>query len=213
MSFINNWEIRNISLTELAPLTCNLMEEVARGRFEPDCIVYLETGARLLAVEACRFFSISAIPIKIQRPGAGAKSRLVKVLNALPICAKDLLRQLEARVLWRNKQVKRKIIEAPKVDLTGYQVLILDDAVDTCASVEMARNWVLSCGAQSSQVKVAALTLTTVMAKQSVDFALFKNICRFPWSSDSIERVDYERIYEKAIVPVFGLRNAIKSSK
>lgn len=203
MSFISNWKIQEVKLAELSPLTRELVESAERAGFRPDCVAYLETGARLLAVEACQILGVGAVPLRIQRRGGESKGRLARVLGGLPTWLKDLLRQLEARLLWRRMQDDRLIGEAPKVDLTGCRVLILDDAVDTGTSVRLAREWAVAQGAKAEQVRVAALTVTTVLADSSVDFVLFRQMCRFPWSSDSREREAYQRAFAAAVVPRF----------
>lgn len=203
MSFISSWQIKEITLADLAPLTRRLIDDAAAQGFRPDCIVYLETGARLLAVEACRHVGGGGVPLRIQRRGGEAKGRLARLLGWLPTWVKDLLRQLEARLLWRRMQDDRLIGEAPKVDLTGCRVLILDDAVDTGTSVRLAREWAVAQGARAEQVRVAALTVTTVLADSAVDFVLFRQMCRFPWSSDSREREACQRAFAAAVVPGF----------
>lgn len=203
MNFITSWQIREITLADLAPLTGQLLDLAAAQGFRPDCIVYLETGARLLAIEACRHIGGGAVPLKIQRRGGEAKGRLARLLGWLPTWVKDLLRQLEARLLWRRMRDDRIIGEAPKVDLTGCRVLILDDAVDTGTSVRMAREWAVAQGTIADEVRVGALTVTTSLAQEAVDFVLFRQMCRFPWSSDSREREAYQRAFAAAVVPRF----------
>ena len=201
MSFITHWQIREVTLADLGPLTRQLLDTAGQAGFRPDCVLYLETGARLLAIEACRQLGAAAVPLKIQRRGGEAKGWLTCVLGRLPTWLKDLLRQLEARFLWRRMQDERLIGEAPAVDLAGRRVLILDDAVDTGASIRLAREWAVSQGAAADQIRVAALTVTTAVAEPEVDFVLFRQMCRFPWSSDSREREAYRIAYAAAIVP------------
>lgn len=203
MSFITRWQIREITLADLGPLTRQLLDQAAAGGFRPDAIIYLETGARLLAVEACRHAGVGAMPLKIQRPGGEAKGRLARLLGWLPTWVKDLLRQLEARLLWRRMQDDRIIGAAPTVNLAGCRVLILDDAVDTGTSVRLAREWAVAQGATMDQVRVGALTVTTALADHAVDFVLFRQMCRFPWSSDSRERDAYQQAFTAAEVPAF----------
>lgn len=205
MKVVSSWQIREITLADLGPLTRQLLDQAAAGGFRPDCIVYLETGARLLAVEACRHAGVGAVPLKIQRRGGEAKGRLARLLGWLPTWVKDALRQLEARLLWRRMQHDRLLGEAPAVALTGCRVLILDDAVDTGTSVQMAREWARTQGA--SEVRVGALTVTTSLAAAAVEFTLFRQMCRFPWSSDSREREAYQQAFAQAQVPAFAGAN------
>jgi hypoxanthine phosphoribosyltransferase len=201
MSFITSWKVREIMLAELESVTRQLVDTAWEAGFRPDCVVYLETGARLLALQVCRHASIRGVALRIQRRGGGGKGRLARLLGLLPTAAKDLLRQMEARMIWRNMKDERVIGEVPSVNLSGCRVLILDDAVDTGTSVRMARQWALNQGA--SEVRVGALTVTTSVGVSAVDFTVFREMCRFPWSSDSRERVEYQQIFDATYVPRF----------
>jgi hypothetical protein len=174
--------------------------------------VYLETGARLLAAEACRQFGVGAIPLKIQRRGATAKGNLAHMLGSLPTWAKDILRQLEARLLWKRMKHDRLLRDAPAANLSNCRVLLLDDAVDAGTSVRLAREWVVRCGARLEDVRVAAITVTTDLADDLVDFVLFRQMCRFPWSSDSRELDAYSAMYARTVVPPF-IRDGIAQHK
>lgn len=202
MSFITNWQIREIKLDDIRPLLKQLFDQVEATGFRPDCILYLETGARLLAVEACRHFGVGAVPLRIQRRSGKTKGRMVSVLIKLPTWIKDLLRQLEAQLLWRQLGEERDFGDSPDVTLEGCRVLILDDAVDTGTSVRMAREWALGRGAK--EVRVGAITATTSRAEGKVDYTLFRQMCRFPWSSDSREHVAFTRFFFAAKVPVYN---------
>ena len=155
-------------------------------------------------MEACHRLGVGGVPLFIQRPGGDAKGRLARVLARLPTWAKDLLRQIEARLLWRRMKHERLLGDAPAVSFSGCRVLVIDDAVDTGTSVQMARTWVTQQGARPEDVKVAAITVTTTLAQGAVDFTLFRQMCRFPWSSDSRELVRYQQAYAAAVVPPFS---------
>lgn len=199
MSFLKSWSIREVRLAEVGPLTIQLLDQANARGFKADVFVYLETGARMMADAACRHSGIGAIPLRIQRPGGEAKGRLAGMLAKLPRWATNSLRRFEALLLWRGMRCDRTIGDAPEVNLSGRRVLILDDAVDTGTSVQIARQW--SVGRGAMEVRVAALTVTTRMADAEVDFVLYRQMCRFPWSADSRERLAWESLMATLEVP------------
>ena len=203
MSLLLEPRIRSIRLHELHALAARLVTRVIDSGFQPTCIIYVERAARLLAASACAQLSIGAVPLVIQRKPDGGKGRLPAWLATCPVWLKNLLRHVEARLVWRRASGKRHFSHPPCVDLSGCRVLLLDDAVDTGSTVRMARAWALEQGAQDSDIRVAALTVSTSLGVDAVDFTLYRQMCRFPWSSDSNELQAYEQAYREAHVPTF----------
>jgi uncharacterized protein len=191
-----NTEIVDISLGDLEGLTKNLLGRVRLSHFEPDVVVYLETGARLLAVHFHKLTGIAAAPLTIQRSGNATKGRIVTVLGVLPRFLQNLLRRIERQYASRGLNT-RKITQAPEIDLLKKKVLILDDAADSGQSLLLAKQWVLERGGAEADIKLATIAVTQPGAKRIVDFWIYPQLCRFPWSSDSEEREDYLRLYEQ----------------
>ena len=189
--------IRDVTLSDLPAAAAALRQQVDAAGFEPTCLVYLETGGRLLAAELSKQFNVGVVPLSIHRHGMEFKIRLARLLVRLPTPVKNALRQWEVRQAWRRQGRQRDSGEIARVDLTGARVLIVDDAVDTGFSVRTARNWAIAMGAKPAEIKIAALTVTMDLGKGLPDFALYYQICRFPWSSDSAERDAYQRIYNQ----------------
>ena len=191
-----NQEIININLGDLEGLTEVLLDHIRQAHFEPDVIVYLETGARLLAVHFHRRTGIALVPLTIQRPGNSTKVRIVAVLGILPLSLQNLLRRIERQFVSRRPN-KRKITKAPEIDFFRKKVLILDDAADSGESLLLAKHWILERGGVEAEVKSATIAVTQTGAKEVVDFWIYHQLCRFPWSSDSREREEYLRLYEQ----------------
>ena len=212
MGILNSTTIRDVRLEEFPTLAQGLCRRVEDGGFSPDCVVYLEQGARLLAGEACRHFKVCGVPLTIQRQGMGLKQRLARPLALLPRAIKDSLRRIEAALLWKQMSSNRVMRAFPTVNLRGKRVLIVDDAVDTGTSVRMAREWALSMGASLEMVKVAALSVTTRLADGLVDYSLYRVICRFPWSSDSEELDTYREVYRKTCVPQYEAEGVVMAA-
>lgn len=203
MGFLTSAEVRTIRLRDIGPLTERLCDEVSSAGFRPDCVVYMETAARLLAAVACRKFEVGAVGLHIQRVGGTTKRGIAWLLRMLPVCCVDWLRHWEARLLWRRRQHRRIVRDAPRVNLAGRKVLILDDAVDTGESVRRARAWAIENGASAADIRVAALALTTVSGREELNHVLFRQLCRFPWSSDSTEYEAFASAYAAEVLPPF----------
>jgi len=191
-----NTEIIDISLGDLESLTETLFNHVRQSHFEPDVVVYLETGARLLAVHFHKRTGIAAVPLTIQRPGNSTKLHIATILGVLPRFLQNLMRRIERRFVSRETK-KRKITKAPEIEFFKKKVLILDDAADSGESLFLAKHWVLERGGIEADVKLATIAVTQPRAKEIVDFWIYHQLCRFPWSSDSREREEYLRLYEQ----------------
>jgi hypoxanthine phosphoribosyltransferase len=181
--------------------------------FQPDCIVYLERGGRMLAAELCRQLGVGAVALRTSRRGGGIKRRLGGVAARLPTELTDLLRRTEAR--WLSGHLRPSAVELVerRVRLDGALVLIVDDAVDTGASVDVARSWVLSQGADSRAVRVASITVTSEHARSAVDFHVHDGLCRFPWSSDSTEHPRYVELEAALRAPAYQERSAVAGGR
>jgi uncharacterized protein len=191
-----NTEIVDINLGDLESLAKTMLCRIRLSHFEPDVIVYLETGARLLAVQFHKLTGIAAVPLTIQRSGNSTKARVVTVLGALPRFLQNLLRRIE-RQFASLAPKKRRIAKAPEIDLLKKKVLILDDAADSGQSLLLAKQWVLERGGAEVDIKLATIAVTQPGARELVDFWIYQQLCRFPWSSDSREREEYLRLYEQ----------------
>jgi hypoxanthine phosphoribosyltransferase len=199
-------KIKNITLEELRGLTETLIQQMRSSHFEPDVVIYLETGARLLAFHFHQLTGVRAIPLTIQRPGRRGKARIARLLLALPLSLQNGLRRIERRISLRGSN-KREITFAPEMDLSGKQALILDDAADSGRSLLRAKEWVLENGGSLNRLKVATIAITQPRAREAVDFWIYDQLCRFPWSSDSREREEYLRLYEQADPSKLAPRN------
>jgi HAD superfamily hydrolase (TIGR01490 family) len=200
--------VRDVRLRDIAAVTNELGDCVLASGFRPDCIIYLETGARLIAAQLCNRFQVRALPLRVQRTGSRMKSLLSLVLRPLPDGIKNTLRRSESRWLAKRGPQQRTIESSVPANLSGLRVLIVDDAVDTGTSVRMARKWAGEMGADPEHIKVAALTITTEMAEKEADFHVFSELCRFPWSSDSREHDICHRQYLLTSIPSFELHES-----
>jgi hypoxanthine phosphoribosyltransferase len=188
--------VKTIHLADIDFLAQKLLQQIDSSTFTPDQILYIETGARLLAASLHRERRIPTLPIVIRRAASSTKARYSSVLRLIPLSILDLLRKLERRRSSSALNI-RQIEAAPDADFTRKRVLILDDAADSGESLLLARRWVMERGAAQHDIKFATISVTQARARELVSYWIYPQLCRFPWSSDSGERQEYVSLYEQ----------------
>lgn len=178
-----------IFLAELPALAGKLVERVRASGFAPDVIVYVESGARLLAYELGARFGVPVLPVWVRRGGHGVKKRLAPLAALLPVVARDWLRRAEERS-GVHRLTGRVAAMGEEVALQGKRVLLVDDASDTGRTLGVARELVCARGAVPADVRTAMLAATTPAAHVVADFYVFDRNCRMPWSADSGEHAE-----------------------
>jgi hypoxanthine phosphoribosyltransferase len=189
-------KVIDITLGELEGLIERLAEQIESSGFTPNVVVYLETGARLLAFHFHQLTGIAAVPLTIQRSGNATKARIAGLLVLFPKFLQDLLRRIESQLAQQGAS-KRSIHMAPEINFSDKNVLILDDAADSGQSLLLAKRWVLEKGGVETKLRLATIAVTQPKAREIVDFWIYSQLCRFPWSSDSREREEYLKLYEQ----------------
>jgi hypoxanthine phosphoribosyltransferase len=176
-----------ITLAEVPALAHELAQRVRAAGFRPELLVYIETGARLVAWELCREFGVSALPAQARRRGHGLKRRLAFVTARLPAAVTSALRRLEERS-GVHRRTRRAVEFRATCALRGRAILLVDDAADTGGTIVAVREELVRPGAEAALVRTAVLTATTAEARAAVDFYVRERNSRLPWSSDSPER-------------------------
>ena len=138
--------------------------------------------------------------VRLSRPDTPQKSQGGKhrLLYFMPIWLCNYLRAVESRVNeWQSKG-KEPVrlgeirlpddiasILNPSNPSTPPLVLLIDDAIDTGATIQQARRQLLE-QFPNITLRVAVITVTTPHPICDADFCLYHNrtLCRFPWSND-----------------------------
>ena len=178
-----------VLLADLPRLARELATRIRAGGFEPQVIVYVETGARLLAHELAAVLGAPLAPIWVRRGGHGLKQRLAPLAARLPVAARDWLRRAEERS-GVHRRTRRTAALPDGIELRGRRALVFDDAADTGRTIAVARDLVIARGVAPGDVRTAVLAATTPPAQAAVDFFVLDRNCRMPWSADSDERAD-----------------------
>ena len=179
--------VPDVLLADLPRLGRELAAAVSASGFKPDLVVYIETGARLIAVSLCRELCVPAVGVRASRPGGGLKAFLAPLAARLPRCVKDRLRRWEERSRVHSA-TRRTITWPPRFAVAGRRVLLVDDAADTGNTIATVRAGLVAHGVETSALRTAVLAATTAEGRRAVDFFLFDYNCRMPWSADSRER-------------------------
>ena len=141
--------------------------------------------------------------VRLSRPDTPQKSQgwRHRLLYYMPIWLCNYLRAVESRVNeWQSKGKEPVRLgeirlpddiasilnpSTPSNSSTPPLVLLIDDAIDTGATIQQARRQLLE-QFPNITLRVAVITVTTPHPICDADFCLYHNrtLCRFPWSND-----------------------------
>ena len=176
---------------EVARCCCELEVQTLASGFAPEVVVAIARGG--IRVADGMFAGVRHLTIDVHRPGTSRKRRLGGVFAAvrwLPRCVRDRLRIIEARRL-AAKSLRVVTPPAERVRelsaaLSGvHRVLVVDDAVDSGASLAAVKRIVRDSGV--ADVRAASIALTRADAVETPDYHVFQpgTLVRFPWSMDA----------------------------
>lgn len=192
--------------TLLAEACSQLSRRVKAGGFTPSLIIGIQHGGAEVARRMRNDFSeADYCEVRLSRPGTEQKSNGLthRMLRSMHIWLCNVLRIIESRVNeWRSKgkePVRIGEIHLPD-DVTSRlkelgekaTVLLVDDAIDTGATIRQARLQLLE-QFPGITLRVAVITVTIPHPICDADFCLYHNrtLCRFPWSNDYRESSQY----------------------
>ncbi len=197
----------------LAEACSQLSCRVKAGGFTPSLLIGIQHGGAEVARRMRNDFPEAAYcEVRLSRPGTRQKSQGLahRLLQHLPLWICNTLRIVESRVNeWRSKgeePVRLGEIRLPddiastlstpssplltplnpsSPLLTPPSLLLIDDAIDTGATIQQARLQLLK-QFPDITIRVAVITVTIPHPICDADFCLYHNrtLCRFPWSND-----------------------------
>lgn len=184
--------------TLLAEACHQLSCRVKAGGYTPSLLIGIQHGGAEVARRMRNDFPEAAYcEVRLSRPGTEQKSNGLahRLLQHLPLWICNTLRIVESRVNeWRSKgkdPVRIGTIRLPQ-DITSTlsnssnpSILLIDDAIDTGATIQQARLQLLK-QFPDITIRVAVITVTIPHPICDADFCLYHNrtLCRFPWSND-----------------------------
>jgi len=175
---------------------------LARREFSPDILLGIRSGGYFLAQAMATQAGESPpalVPITRRRASTRSKERLnlKRFVGRAPRSLKDVLRRLEHRYLmmFTANRVVERVIPDPVEDQAlrraiedcgeNCRILIVDDAVDSGATLLAVARYVREVAGERADIRSAVITVTYAKPLIEPDFTLYRQIlCRFYWSSD-----------------------------
>lgn len=167
--------------------------------FTPDLLIGVRSGGYVIAelmMEAMPH-EAALLPITCRRPSTQAKkeSGMKKVLARLPRWFNDQLRLAEHILLTQMKTPRPGIFipDAPELSAievalqnrNNAKILIVDDSVDSGATLLAVVETIRSMVDPAAIIKTASITTTTTSPLIQPDVTLYRYVlCRFPWALD-----------------------------
>lgn len=161
-------------------------------------------GAEVARLMRADFPEADYCEVQLSRPDTKQKGEgwTHRLLQRLPLWICDALRIVESRISeWHSRgttptrigeirlpaEIARMLDEATTAAKGGTApvVLLIDDAIDTGATIWQARRQLLEQHPRLD-IRVAVITVTTKQPMCDADYCLYHNrtLCRFPWSND-----------------------------
>ncbi len=176
-----------VRLAELPALFTELARRVRAADFKPDVLVYIETGARVPATALCRELGLKAVPVVARRPGQRLKALVTPLVAWLPRRLTAALRRAEEST-GVHANSGRQVTFPVTVTWAGRNILIVDDASDTGATLRVVKSELVARGADPARIRCAVLAATLPGGRAEADFYVLDRNHVLPWSSDSDER-------------------------
>ncbi len=174
-----NWNDFNAACNDLRSL-------VDKSGFHPDAVIAIPRGGCYLQNAAwsdCRRLVMS---LPGHKP-ATLKKYAAFFLRRLPLAVRDRIRIWDARrLVGRANHMDSTAISLPEIDSTIKTILLLDDAVDSGATLS-AISTCIKKSHPDIDIKSAVITVTSSQPLCIPDFYLYNNstLVRMPWSIDA----------------------------
>lgn len=161
---------------------CHELERMIPTR--PDVVLGIASGGVYVADEI--FSGLPHAQVACRRPSTSRKerhSRLTAMLRHMPIWMCDMLRRIEAHML-AGRERPVPAVEVPRSVIDAKTILVVDDAVDSGATMQAVVRTVEKAN-PAAHVVTAAVVVTTKTPAVRPDYHLYDNILiRFPWAHD-----------------------------
>jgi hypoxanthine phosphoribosyltransferase len=194
------YRVETLDSRALGKAAQTLCTQVAHT-FRPHIVIGIRSGGYQLALRMQQNFEagIRLLDVTCRRPSTAKKNKfrwLWTVMKYMPLWIRDPLRIAEHRArLFKNglmRQGQRTIpaneiaaIEEALRDYAQPRVLIVDDAIDTGATLQAVAGQIASIAPMHAMIRTAALTVTSAAPLIEPDYVIYRHVlCRFPWSRD-----------------------------
>lgn len=185
--------MRVVSLNHdaLAQYCERLAKEIKKEEFYPDIIIGVKSGGAELAKLFHKHFNDSKCQLGFCHPLRKVtdkkKKKLAHHIKRLPVPFLNLLRIMEAKIMFKKKSRKDFIDLKLPDNINSYnKILVVDDAVDSGATLKYVLNGIKTAN-PTAITRFAAITVTSRHPASMPDYYIFNNetLVRFPWSIDA----------------------------
>lgn len=199
MPRFSNWlkfRVQTLDKIQLSYASAELAASISA--FTPDLLIGIRSGGYVVAEEmAAHFPQATLLSITCRRAGTKKKQDSVfkKILRQLPSGITGFLRIIEHIMLTQLRPPKKNIFTPDEEELSRIKqslrllhhphILIIDDAVDSGATLAAVVEAVKRVAGEGATIKTAVITVTTPSPFVEPNFMLHRYVlCRFPWSLD-----------------------------
>lgn len=171
---------------ELFTETCiALRKKVEESGFRPEIAIAIPRAGIWMQEAAWQDFPLTPISL-IRQPKGNLKKRLSFIIRSLPLAIRDRLRIWEAkRLIKRQTHMSNTGIVLPEMPQNVKNILLLDDAVDSGATLKAIVDKIRSTY-PTADIRTAVITITSPDAVFMPDYYIYNDLTliRTQWSID-----------------------------
>ncbi len=167
-----------------------LSSQIQRSGIRPSYLVAIQHGGAVLGqLMKDAFPEAEYHEIKLTRSVGINKGFLRPIIKVLPMKLRDWLRMFEITLIDQKKKTclpeRYGSVELSVSPKAGDTILLIDDAIDTGATILKARDTIQQLY-PDVKIAISVITVTTEHPLCDADYYLYHNqtLCRFPWSMD-----------------------------
>ena len=202
-SNLHRLKVQTLNSNALTNASTDLAAKVGTlkpDEFKPDLLIGIRSGGYVVAEAMVSSFpEATLLSLTCRRPSTETKqnsSTLKNVLRKLPEFFTNRMRIIEHIMLTQLRTPKINRFSPDRAELTMIEnvirqyganpnILIVDDAVDSGATLATVVDIIRNIAGSEAIIKTAVITVTTVHPFIEPDYLLYRYVlCRFPWSFD-----------------------------
>jgi uncharacterized protein len=182
-----------VTLEQAAELSRDLARQVSDSGFDPDLVLGIANGGAHPALIVAETLGLPCQLYRVQRSSTGFKQALAFARR--PLRSRLLRRpaRLVSRYLDRRLSRTRPVGRSVLKDIEGKRVLLVDDCIDTGASIALVRSLLEDrCAAEVRTAVLSWMTKHDSVRMNAVepDYHLLRALPAYPWS---LENPDFAR--------------------
>lgn len=206
---MRRFSVKTLTLEDVRTTMVGLADRMSRDGITPAYVVAILRGGSWpssFLIERLRHSGHmpGVMQIQIQRRVTGPlRARLITTIRPMPIGVRDKLRIFEARLLglWAALPLRTRIAPAAldpslvarfrttiardRLSRTT-PVAIVDDAIDSGRSMNLAVRSAMAAGIPRAQIVLVVIAHTMPHPAITADYCEYEGVlCRFPWSDDA----------------------------